>query len=342
MSRILITGGTGYIGSHTVVALQQAGFEAVIVDNLSNSSEKVLDGIESITGQRPIFFKTDCADLEAFDAVLGQAGRLDAVIHFAAFKAVGESVEQPLRYYRNNINSTLNVLALMKKYHIPHLVFSSSCTVYGQPSQLPVTEQAPMQPATSPYGYTKQVCETIIRDSANAEKGIQAVLLRYFNPIGAHQSAQIGELPNGVPNNLIPYITQTAIGIRPVLRVFGNNYNTPDGSCIRDFINVNDLAQAHLAALRYLQSGRCTEPTDVFNIGTGNGCSVLQLINSFQKVCGVELPWQIAPRREGDIEQVWADATKANQVLGWQATHSLDETLLSAWNWEKHLKESKQ
>ena len=337
MTKILVTGGVGFIGSHTVVELMQAGYEPIIIDNLSNSSINVLDGIEKITGKRPFFAQVDCRDKAAIDQVLKQQGPIKAIIHFAASKAVGESVEKPLLYYRNNLDSLLNLLELMQENSIEHLVFSSSCTVYGQPEVLPVTEQAPIQPALSPYGNTKQICEEIITDTAYADKNIHAILLRYFNPIGAHPSAEIGELPIGVPQNLIPFVTQTAAGIREQLKVFGSDYNTPDGSCIRDYINVTDLAKAHVTAVQRLTENKQKKSVEVFNIGTGRGLSVLEIINAFEKVTGQKLNYAIVGRREGDIEQVWADPSYANNELGWKAEKNIEETLLSAWRWQEKL-----
>jgi UDP-glucose 4-epimerase len=341
MKKIIVTGGAGYIGSHTVVELQQAGFEVFIIDNLSNSSIEVISGIEKITGIRPHFENLDCLDYIGLDKFLQKHEGVEAIIHFAASKAVGESVEKPLLYYRNNLVSLLNLLELMPVHGIKNIVFSSSCTVYGQPDELPVSENAPIKPALSPYGNTKQVCEEIIRDTLHANKNMQAVLLRYFNPIGAHPSALIGELPNGVPNNLVPFITQTAIGLRKQLSVFGNDYNTPDGSCIRDYINVVDLAKAHVTAMKRMLEEKSDESVEVFNLGTGHGLSVLEIIDIFQKVNGVEVPHKIVERRGGDIEKVWANPERANKVLGWTAVESIEETLRSAWIWEKRLAEEK-
>ena len=340
MARILVTGGTGYIGSHTVVELMQQGYDVVIVDNLSNSNEAVLDGIAAIIGRRPEFAKVDCNDKAAMDVVMTEYPDIVAVIHFAASKAVGESVEKPLLYYRNNIGSLLTLLELMKEHGIQHIVFSSSCTVYGQPSaeHLPVDETAPIQPALSPYGNTKQINEEIIRDEAHADHDLHAILLRYFNPIGAHPSALIGELPNGVPNNLLPFVTQTAAGLRKELKVFGDDYNTPDGSCIRDYIYVVDLAKAHVKAVERMLQGKASEQVEVFNLGTGRGLSVLEIVNTFMQVTGVKIPYQIVGRREGDIEQVWANPEKANTVLGWKAETPVGDVLLSAWNWEKKMR----
>lgn len=335
--KILVTGGTGFIGSHTVVELINAGCEPIIVDNLSNSNIGVLDGIEKICGVRPKFYEIDCRDKDALDKLMEENKGIDSIIHFAASKAVGESVEKPLLYYRNNLVSLLNLLELMKKHEIKNIVFSSSCTVYGQPEILPVTENAPIQTALSPYGNTKQICEEIITDTVNADKNISAILLRYFNPIGAHESAEIGELPIGVPQNLIPYVTQTAAGIRECLSVYGDNYNTPDGSCIRDYINVTDLAKAHVVAVKRLAENLNKKQVEVFNIGTGRGLSVLEIIDVFQKVTGVKLNYKIVGRRAGDIEQVWADPTWANTELGWKAEKTVEETLLSAWRWQEKL-----
>ena len=336
-TKILVTGGTGYIGSHTTVELQQAGYEVVIVDNLSNSNIKVLDGIEAITGIRPAFEEVDCTDKPALKAVFEKYPGIKAIINFAASKAVGESVQKPLLYYRNNLDTLINLLELMPEFGVEGFVFSSSCTVYGQPEVLPVTEDTPRQTATSPYGNTKKICEDIITDAVHADAPYKAILLRYFNPIGAHPSAKIGELPLGVPQNLIPFVTQTAAGIREQLSVFGDDYNTPDGSCIRDYINVVDLAKAHVVAVERMLNGKSLENVEVFNVGTGRGLSVLEIVDTFQKVTGVKLNYKIVGRREGDIEQVWADPTKANQVLGWKAEASVEETLLSAWRWQESL-----
>ena len=336
--KILVTGGTGYIGSHTVVELQNAGFEVVIIDDLSNSGSGVVDRIGEITGKTPEFHQIDMQQAELLDTFFQQAGKIDAVIHFAAYKAVGESVEKPLKYYRNNLLSLVNLFECMEKYKIGFLVFSSSCTVYGQPDQLPVTEQTPRKKAESPYGNTKIVCEDIIRDYTNANPEIKAIALRYFNPIGAHPSSLIGELPNGVPSNLVPFVTQTAAGLRDKLQVFGNDYDTPDGSCIRDYINVVDLSRAHVTAIQRLLSGKNQKSLEFFNVGTGNGVSVLELLSAFEKVTGQKVNYRIVGRRAGDIEKIYADTTLANEVLGWQARVSLEETLLSAWNWEKKIR----
>ena len=337
---ILVTGGTGFIGSHTTVELQNAGYEVVIVDNLSNSQASVVDGIEKITGVRPAFEQVDCCDKDAMESVFKKYPKIDGIIHFAASKAVGESVEKPLLYYRNNFVSLINLLELMPQYNVKGIIFSSSCTVYGQPDPqyLPVSEDAPIMPAESPYGNTKQVHEEIIRDTINSGSPIKAILLRYFNPIGSHPSAIIGEMPNGVPMNLIPYVTQTAMGIRKELKVFGNDYNTPDGTCIRDYIYVVDLAKAHVKAMeRVLDTDN--EALEVFNVGTGRGVSTKEIVDAFERATGVKLNWTYAPRRAGDIEKVWADPKKANEVLGWKAETNLDDTLRSAWNWQKRLRE---
>lgn len=337
--KILVTGGAGYIGSHTVVELQNAGFEVVVVDNLSNSNEEVLDGIYRITGKRPAFEKVDCRDKEAMRSVFSHYEGIEGIIHFAASKAVGESVKKPLLYYRNNLVSLLNLLDLMPEFGVKGIVFSSSCTVYGQPDVLPVDENAPIKPAVSPYGNTKQICEEIITDTIHAGAPFRAILLRYFNPIGAHPSAEIGELPQGVPQNLVPYLTQTAMGIRKELSVFGDDYNTPDGSCIRDYINIVDLAKAHVIAVNRMIENKSADPIEIFNLGTGRGVSVLELIAAFERATGVTVPYKITGRREGDIEQVWANPEKANKVLGWTAQESLDDTLASAWKWQVKLRD---
>ena len=336
--RILVTGGTGYIGSHTTVELIEEGYDVVICDNLSNSNRGVVDGIEAITGRRPAFVEADCADPAAMRKLMEDYPGIKAIINFAASKAVGESVSKPLLYYRNNLNILINLLELMPEFGIRGFVFSSSCTVYGEPDRNPVDETSPIKAATSPYGNTKQISEEIITDYIRSGAGIKSIILRYFNPVGAHPSALIGELPNGVPQNLIPYLTQTAIGIRPELSVFGNDYNTPDGSCIRDFINVVDLAKAHVVAARRMLSDESSDDIEIFNLGTGNGVSVLELINTFREATGVDVPYKIVGRREGDIEKVWADPSRANNVLGWKATTPLADTLLSAWNWQLQLR----
>lgn len=335
--KILVTGGTGYIGSHTVVALQEAGYDVVIVDNLSNSNKSVVDGIERITHIRPTFYELDCLDKPGLKNLFQKEGNIAAIIHFAASKAVGESVQKPLLYYRNNLVSLINLLELMQECGVPNLVFSSSCTVYGQPEKLPVDESAPIIPALSPYGNTKQVGEEIIRDTMAAAEGLQTVILRYFNPTGAHASAEIGELPLGVPQNLIPFVTQTAAGIRPELSVFGDDYDTPDGSCIRDYIHVVDLAKAHVIAVERLLKGKNKTKADTFNLGTGRGLSVLEILNTFEKVTGVKVPYKIVGRRAGDIEKVWANPEFANKELGWVAKETVEDTLASAWKWQQKI-----
>lgn len=337
---ILVTGGTGFIGSHTTVELQQAGYKVVIVDDLSNSNANVLDGIEKITGIRPAFEQINCCDYEALNAVFAKYPDITGIIHFAASKAVGESVQQPLKYYRNNIVSLVNLLDLMPKHQVKGIIFSSSCTVYGQPSaeNLPVTEQAPIQKALSPYGNTKQVNEEIIQDDIHSGAPIKSIILRYFNPIGAHPTAFIGELPNGVPMNLIPFVTQTAIGIREQLKIFGKDYATPDGTCIRDYIYVVDLAKAHVKAMARVLDNNDTDPVEIFNIGTGVGLSTLEIVEGFEKATGVKLNWTFAPRREGDIEKVWGNVDKANQVLGWKAETPIEDVLKSAWKWQQKLR----
>ena len=338
---ILVTGGMGFIGSHTAVELIEAGYDVVIVDDLSNSNIKVLDGIRAITGVAPAFEQVDLKDKDATENVFKKYPNIDGIIHFAASKAVGESVEKPLLYYRNNIISLVNLLELMPQYNVKGIIFSSSCTVYGQPlpENLPVTEEAPHQKATSPYGNTKEVNEQIIYDYIHSGAPLKSIILRYFNPIGAHPSALIGELPNGVPNNLIPFVTQTAMGIRKELTIFGNDYNTADGTCIRDYIYVVDLAKAHVAAMRRVVDQEDSPAIDYFNIGTGNGNSTLEIVNTFERATGVKVNWKFGPRREGDIEKIWGDCTKANKVLGWKAESPLDDVLASAWKWQQKLRE---
>ena len=336
--QVLVTGGTGYIGSHTAVELINAGFEVLIIDNLSNSQIEVLEGIEKITGVRPIFEKFDICDNEKVKAFFEKYPNLEAIIHFAAFKAVGESVDHPLKYYHNNLASLINLLEGMAKFKVLNLVFSSSCTVYGQPEKLPVNESAPVLKALSPYGNTKQISEEIIQDAFVPNKNLKAISLRYFNPIGAHHSSFIGELPLGIPNNLVPFITQTAIGLRDELKVFGKDYNTPDGSCLRDYIDVVDLARAHVVAIDRLINNKNKTPFEIFNIGTGNATSVFEIINTFEKVTGIKIKYKVVERRAGDVEKVWADTGYANSELGWKAKKTLDETLLSAWNWEKYIR----
>ncbi|NPD46579.1 MULTISPECIES: UDP-glucose 4-epimerase GalE [unclassified Lentimicrobium] len=335
--KILVTGGTGYIGSHTVVELQNKGYEVIIVDNLSNSHIQVIDQIEKISGKRPEFEQFDLIDVEKTKDFFSRNNDISGIIHFAAFKAVGESVGDPLMYYRNNLFSLVNILENMKVQEIDNLVFSSSCTVYGQPEALPVAEDAPIQMAMSPYGNTKQISEEVIQDTAKVTN-VNAILLRYFNPIGAHESSLIGELPLGVPNNLVPFITQTAIGLRKELSVFGEDYNTPDGTAIRDYIHVVDLAKAHVIAVDRLIGEKQKKKVEIFNLGTGNGFSVLEVVNSFEKVSGEKLNYKIVERRAGDVEQVFADTKFANDELGWKAEKTLDEMMLTAWDWEKALK----
>ena len=337
MTKILVTGGTGYIGSHTTVELQKAGYEVVIIDNLSNSNIEVLDGIEAITGIRPTFVKGDVTDAATVKKLFEDHPGIKGIINFAASKAVGESVQKPLLYYRNNLDSLMNLLEYMPQFDVKGIVFSSSCTVYGEPDVNPIDETAPIKPATSPYGNTKQISEEIITDYIHSGAPVKSIILRYFNPVGAHPSALIGELPNGVPNNLIPYLTQTAAGIRKELTVFGDDYNTPDGSCIRDFIDVVDLAKAHVIAMHRMLERDDTDTIEIFNLGTGRGLSVLELIDSFERATGVKVPYKIGPRRAGDIEKIWALPTKANTVLGWKAEVPVDETMRNAWKWQCHL-----
>ena len=337
--RILVTGGTGYIGSHTTVELINAGYSVVIIDNLSNSNREVLDGIKNITDVMPDFVEADCTDMAALTALFDKYSDIKGIINFAASKAVGESMYKPILYYRNNLNTLLNLLDLMPKYGVKGFVFSSSCTVYGEPDVNPVTEKSPIKKATSPYGNTKQISEDIITDVVNSGTPIKSVILRYFNPVGAHPSAEIGELPNGVPQNLIPYLTQTAIGIRKELSVFGDDYDTPDGSCIRDFINVVDLAKAHVMAIERMLEDKSDKKIEIFNLGTGVGLSVLELISAFERATGVKVPHKIVGRRAGDIVKVWADPILANTVLGWKAETSIEDTMRSAWNWQVKLRE---
>lgn len=337
---VLVTGGAGFIGSHTAVELINAGFDVIIVDNFSNSDMAAVEGVRTITGADVPFEKADCNSREELEKIFKKY-KFDSVIHFAASKAVGESVEKPLMYYRNNVGSFVNILELMNKHGVSNMVFSSSATVYGQPDVLPATEQTPRKPATSPYGNTKQICEDILRDSVAACEGMKGIALRYFNPIGAHPSALIGELPKGVPNNLVPFITQTAAGIRKELSVFGDDYNTPDGSCLRDYIDVVDLAKAHVVAVRRMIENKGKVKYEIFNIGTGVPVSVLELVNTFQKVNNVKVPYKIVGRRQGDVEAVWADTKLANTELGWKAERSLDETLAAAWSWEKRVRNIK-
>lgn len=337
--KILVTGGTGYIGSHTTVQLQLAGYDVVIIDNLSNSRADVIDRIEAITGIRPDFIKGDCTDIASLRSLFETRPGIKGIINFAASKAVGESVEKPLLYYRNNLLTLINLLELMPEFGVKGIVFSSSCTVYGEPDVNPIDESAPIKPATSPYGNTKQISEEIIMDYVKSGAPIKSILLRYFNPIGAHPSALIGELPIGVPQNLVPYLTQTAAGIRKELTVFGDDYDTPDGSCIRDYIDVNDLARAHVIAMQRMLDGSDHDAVEIFNLGTGNGLSVLQLINAFEKATGVKVPYKIGQRRAGDIEKIWADPKKANEVLGWKADIEIEETMRNAWKWQSSITE---
>lgn len=335
---VLVSGGAGYIGTHTTVALIEAGYDVVVIDNFSNSEASALDGVEKIVGRKVVFEEIDTCDIKALRGVF-ERHAFDTVIHFAAYKAVGESMDEPLKYYQNNLVSYMNVLEMMKEFKRPNVLFSSSATVYGNAEELPVTEESPRQPATSPYGNTKQIAEDILRDCCAAYEGFRGIALRYFNPIGAHPSALIGELPSGVPNNLVPFITQTAAGIRQSLSIFGNDYNTPDGSCIRDFINVVDLAKAHVIAIARMLGDTETPAIEIFNLGTGNGVSVLELIDSFQRSTGVKVPYKIVGRRSGDIEKVWANPDRANNVLGWKADTPLDDTMRSAWAWQCRLRE---
>lgn len=337
--KILVTGGTGYIGSHTAVELINSGYEVVIVDNLSNSNKEVLNGIKAITGVMPAFIEADCSDLTAMCQLFAEHKKIKGIINFAASKAVGESIQKPLLYYRNNLLTLLNLLELMPEFNVKGIVFSSSCTVYGEPDKNPVDENCPIKKATSPYGNTKQISEEIIMDTIKSGANFKSIILRYFNPVGAHPSAEIGELPNGVPQNLIPYLTQTAIGIREELSVFGDDYDTPDGSCIRDFINVVDLAKAHVIAIKRMLEDESNEKIEIFNLGTGKGVSVLELINTFEKATGVKVPHKIVGRRAGDIVKVWAEPSKANKMLGWTAIETLEDTMRSAWKWQLKLRE---
>ncbi len=336
MKQVLVTGGTGYIGSHTTVILLEQGYDVVIVDDLSNSTIDVIDGIEKITKIRPKFEEFDLKEKDKLFVFFKKYPDLNSIIHFAAFKAVGESVEKPLEYYQNNLISLMNLLEGVRIYNIPNFVFSSSCTVYGEPDALPVSEDAPIKKANSPYGNTKQISEEIIEDFIKSANNTKAISLRYFNPIGAHPSALIGELPQGIPDNLLPFITQTAIGIRKQLIINGNDYNTPDGTCIRDYINIMDLARAHVVAINRLINGGNRYNYEFFNLGTGNGVSVMKMVKTFEKVTGVNLNYKIGGRRSGDVEKVFADTSLANKELGWKAEISLDDTILSAWNWEKY------
>ena len=336
MNKILVTGGTGFIGSHTVVELQQKGFEVVIADNLSNSFISVVDNIGLITGIKPTFEKVELTNMSEVKQLFEKHLGITGIIHFAASKAVGESVKLPLKYYYNNINSLINILKMMIEYNIGNIVFSSSCTVYGQPNILPVSESAPRKKALSPYGNTKAICEDIIDDTV-AVNNIHAIKLRYFNPIGAHESGLIGEYPQGIPNNLIPYLTQTAAGKRQYLNVYGNDYNTHDGTAIRDYIHVVDIAKAHIVAMERMINNKCKSESEIFNLGTGIGYSVLDIIRSFEKVNHIKINYKIVGRREGDIEKVWADTTLANNELGWKAQYSIDDMMRTSWIWENSM-----
>lgn len=336
---VLVSGGAGFIGSHVTVELIEAGYDVIVADNMSNCDKTCFEGVKKITGKEDIpFVKMDFCDPVATE-LLFTTNRIDAVIHFAGFKAVGESVGTPLKYYRNNIYSLINVIESAKAHGCRNILFSSSATVYGEPDELPVTEEAPRKDATSPYGNTKRVCEDILRDSVKAYSEIRGISLRYFNPVGAHPSALIGELPNGVPNNLVPFITQTAIGKRECLSVFGNDYPTPDGTCQRDFIDIVDLAKAHVRAVARMLDDKMKHEYEIYNIGTGKPLSVMELINGFEEANGLKLNYKFAPRREGDVTAIWADPAKANEELGWKAERDIKETLASAWAWEKHLAE---
>lgn len=334
---VLISGGAGYIGTHTAVALVEAGYDIVVIDNLSNSERGAIDGVEQILGRKITFEVVDTCDKDALRSIF-ERYQFNTVIHFAAYKAVGESMAEPLKYYQNNLVSFMNIVEMMHEFERPNILFSSSATVYGEAESLPVTEQTPRQPATSPYGNTKQIAEDILHDCCRAYAGLYGIALRYFNPIGSHPSALIGELPRGVPNNLLPFVTQTAAGIRECLSVFGNDYDTPDGTCLRDYIDVVDLAKAHVAAVDRMTSGKMDEKYEIFNVGTGRPVSVLELITRFEAVNDIKLPYKIVDRRPGDVPAVWADTSLANKVLGWEATRSLDDTLRSAWAWEKRLR----
>jgi UDP-glucose 4-epimerase len=333
---VLVSGGAGFIGSHVTVELVEAGYDVVVADNLSNCDMTCFDGVTQIIGRTLPFVKMDFCDAEAVESLFSDY-QIDAVIHFAAFKAVGESVEEPIMYYRNNLSSFLNVLEAGRSHGGCNVLFSSSATVYGEPEESPVTELSPRQPATSPYGNTKQMCEDFLRDAVRAYPEIKGIALRYFNPIGAHPSALIGELPRGIPNNLVPFITQTAIGKRECLSIFGNDYPTPDGTCLRDYIDVVDLAKAHVCAVSRMFDGKMKEPYEIFNIGTGRPASVLELVNAFEKVNGVKVNHRFAPRRPGDVTAIWADPSLANRELGWKAERTLEDTLAASWAWEKHL-----
>lgn len=336
MSNILVTGGAGFIGSHTVVELHNEGYEPVIIDNFSNSEKSVVDNIQSIIGKPIPLYEEDCSDEQVVKKIIGKE-KISGIIHFAAYKAVGESVKEPLKYYKNNLGSQITLLRVMKEMGIKDFVFSSSCTVYGEPDNLPVTEESPIKPAESPYGNTKQICEEILGDETRSGTPMKGISLRYFNPIGAHPTARIGELPIGTPNNLVPFITQTAAGLQASLTIFGNDYNTPDGTCIRDYIHVVDLAKAHIAALRFIEDRPENTYYDVFNLGTGKGHSVKEVVTTFEKVNDVKLNYKVGPRREGDVEQIWANADKANRIFNWKAELSLAHALEDAWRWQQRL-----
>lgn len=337
MQKILVTGGLGYIGSHTVVELQNTGFEVIIIDNLSNSSLDVIEGITNITKSSPVFVKLDLRFQKDVEQFFDQHNDIEGIIHFAASKSVGESIENPLLYYENNLNTLIYLLQECKRHRINNLIFSSSCTVYGEPDSLPITEDAPVKKAISPYGNTKQISEEIISDMCSVSE-LKSISLRYFNPIGAHSSAEIGELPIGVPQNLVPFITQTAVGLRDYLSIFGNNYSTPDGTCIRDYIHVVDLAKAHVVALQRLLINKMNIPLEIFNVGTGRGCSVLEIVNAFEKVTDQKLNYKIVDRRSGDVVAVYADIQKANEILGWKSERTMEEALSSAWKWEQKIR----
>jgi len=337
MQKILVTGGLGYIGSHTVVELQNTGFEVIIIDNLSNSSLDVIEGITNITKSSPVFVKLDLRFQKDVEQFFDQHNDIEGIIHFAASKSVGESIENPLLYYENNLNTLIYLLQECKRHRINNLIFSSSCTVYGEPDSLPITEDAPVKKAISPYGNTKQISEEIISDMCSVSE-LKSISLRYFNPIGAHSSAEIGELPIGVPQNLVPFITQTAVGLRDYLSVFGNDYPTPDGTCIRDYIHVVDLAKAHVVALQRLLINKMNIPLEIFNVGTGRGCSVLEIVNAFEKITDQKLNYKIVDRRSGDVVAVYADIQKANEILGWKSERTMEEALSSAWKWEQKIR----
>ena len=336
--KIIVTGGLGYIGSHVTTLLLEKGYEVVCVDNLCNSRREVIDGIETITGKRPIFEKTDVSNDKQVEALFEKHPDIDGIIHFAALKSVSESVDEPIKYYKNNIGGLLTILEHITKKTVP-LIFSSSCTVYGQASVLPINEKAPLQTPSSPYGFTKQIGEQIIQDACRTNDGFDSILLRYFNPIGAHPSAQIGEYPLGIPQNLVPFLTQTVIGKHSVLKVFGSDYDTPDGTCIRDYIHVMDLALAHIVALDYLLESKNKNSCEIFNVGTGRGVSVLELLKAFEKATGVKVPYELSPRRAGDTVVAYAEVSKITKELGWKAKYSLEQALESAWKWEQHIQE---